>query len=200
LGNNNVTSTTDIYSNPELASNLLGIYNNILNPNWQNAVSSGDFEGDLGANEAKLEYHLKSEFGRWDGTQWLIDTTTSPCIDEGDPAYDFSNEPTPNGSRINIGAFGNTMFTSKSPNPLATTDYTNTNINIYPNPTSDKIIFPNDLITSEYSIYSITGKLIKNGRLHTNEIKISELNSGLYILKIRNYKSNTVTVFKIIKE
>ncbi|MDP2897092.1 MAG: right-handed parallel beta-helix repeat-containing protein [bacterium] len=32
----------------------------------------------------------------------------SPCIDAGDPASDFSNEPEPNGRRINMGAYGNT--------------------------------------------------------------------------------------------
>ena len=33
---------------------------------------------------------------------------TSPCIDAGDPGDEFDNEPDPNGSRINIGAYGNT--------------------------------------------------------------------------------------------
>jgi hypothetical protein len=32
----------------------------------------------------------------------------SPCIDAGDPSSDFSNEPLPNGGRINMGAYGNT--------------------------------------------------------------------------------------------
>jgi hypothetical protein len=32
----------------------------------------------------------------------------SPCIDTGNPADDFSDEPDPNGGRINMGAFGNT--------------------------------------------------------------------------------------------
>ncbi len=34
--------------------------------------------------------------------------STSPCIDKGDPDDDYSNEPEPNGGRINMGAFGNT--------------------------------------------------------------------------------------------
>jgi len=33
---------------------------------------------------------------------------SSPAIDAGDPASDYANEPAPNGSRINIGAYGNT--------------------------------------------------------------------------------------------
>ena len=32
----------------------------------------------------------------------------SPVIDKGDPAADWSNEPKPNGSRVNMGAYGNT--------------------------------------------------------------------------------------------
>jgi len=34
--------------------------------------------------------------------------TWSPCIDKGDPAEEHSNEPMPNGGRINMGAYGNT--------------------------------------------------------------------------------------------
>ncbi len=34
--------------------------------------------------------------------------STSPCIDTGDPNDDFTNEPAPNGGRINMGAYGNT--------------------------------------------------------------------------------------------
>ena len=32
----------------------------------------------------------------------------SPCIDTGVPWFDYSNEPSPNGGRINMGAYGNT--------------------------------------------------------------------------------------------
>jgi hypothetical protein len=43
------------------------------------------------------------------------DTETSPCIDTGDPGYDYTLEPEPNGDRINMGAYGNTPQASKSP-------------------------------------------------------------------------------------
>ena len=33
---------------------------------------------------------------------------TSPCIDAGDPNFDYSNELEPNGNRVNIGVYGNT--------------------------------------------------------------------------------------------
>ena len=124
---NNVTSSTDIYSDPLLPLEYElheGRYYNatsyyIFSPIWQNADGGEDSENpvcktDLGAHEVWQIYHLKSENGRWNGTQWTNDATTSPCIDTGDPTFDYSNEPTPNGNRINIGAFGNTSIASKS--------------------------------------------------------------------------------------
>ena len=61
------------------------------------------------------DFHLKSQAGRWNGTDWVNDTETSPCIDRGDPNSSYSNETYPHGQRINIGAYGNTSEASKSP-------------------------------------------------------------------------------------
>jgi hypothetical protein len=64
------------------------------------------------------DYHLRSERGRyWPRFDiWVLDKATSSCIDAGDPAADISNEPMPNGGRINIGAYGGTSEASLSPN------------------------------------------------------------------------------------
>ncbi|WP_011307171.1 PGF-pre-PGF domain-containing protein [Methanosarcina barkeri] len=62
----------------------------------------------------KHDYHLKSKTGRWNGSCWVNDNITSPCIDAGYPFSDYSNEPEPNGNRINIGMDGNTWYASKS--------------------------------------------------------------------------------------
>jgi len=61
------------------------------------------------------DYHLKSQTGRRDpGGGWVTDAVTSPCVDAGDPASGHTNEPSPNGSRVNMGAYGNTTQASKS--------------------------------------------------------------------------------------
>ncbi len=44
---------------------------------------------------------------------------SSPCIDAGDPADDFSREPQPNGGRINMGFYGNTEEATASVSDLA---------------------------------------------------------------------------------
>lgn len=62
------------------------------------------------------DFHLKSTGGRWDGSKWVTDTDASPCINAGNPASDYANEPEPNGNRINMGVFGNTFQASKTGN------------------------------------------------------------------------------------
>jgi len=62
------------------------------------------------------DYHLLSERGRyWPAEDvWVLDEVSSPCIDGGDPNVEPSGEPTPNGGRINMGAYGNTAYASMS--------------------------------------------------------------------------------------
>jgi len=71
---------------------------------------------DPSAIWAPGDYHLQSQAGRWVSKTdaWLRDTRTSPCIDAGDPATPVSQEPSPNGGIINMGAYGGTAQASKS--------------------------------------------------------------------------------------
>jgi hypothetical protein len=45
---------------------------------------------------------------------WVQDDVSSPCLDAGDPNSDWSQEPWPNGKRINMGAYGGTNQASKN--------------------------------------------------------------------------------------
>jgi len=85
-------------------------------PTW----GDGNIDADpLFADAANGDLHLKSTGGRWDATagDWVKDAQTSPCVDTGDPASDYSTEPEPNGGRINMGAYGNTAEASKAAAP-----------------------------------------------------------------------------------
>lgn len=72
-----------------------------------------------------MDFHLQSEYGRYvaDGSavqrpaaeSWAFDDHTSPCIDAGRPDINPFLETMNNGGRINMGAYGNTPFASKSP-------------------------------------------------------------------------------------
>jgi uncharacterized repeat protein (TIGR02543 family) len=74
----------------------------------------------LFADAAAGDFHLKSTAGRWDGSSWVADAESSPCIDTGDPASAYANEPDNNGLRINMGAYGNTAAASKTAGDLTT--------------------------------------------------------------------------------
>ncbi|MHC4566734.1 MAG: right-handed parallel beta-helix repeat-containing protein [Planctomycetota bacterium] len=81
-------------------------------PGRGNINSNPQFADPLGG-----DYHLKSQVGRWDPTskRWIQDNVTSPCIDAGDPTSPVGLEPSSNGARINMGAYGGTSEASKSP-------------------------------------------------------------------------------------
>ena len=94
-------------------------YNNIHGIYAGNGVTVSDnIQADpLFANPANHDYHLKSKAGRWLDGKWVTDSISSPCIDAGYLSSGYSNEPEPNGKRINIGQDGNTIYASKSEAP-----------------------------------------------------------------------------------
>ncbi|MFC1806713.1 right-handed parallel beta-helix repeat-containing protein, partial [Planctomycetota bacterium] len=68
------------------------------------------------------DYHLESTAGRHDPatSSWVVDDVDSPCIDMGDPSQPVGDEPTPNGGRLNMGAYGGTAEASKTALPIIT--------------------------------------------------------------------------------
>jgi hypothetical protein len=66
------------------------------------------------------DYHMKSQAGRYDPNTetWVKDDVTSPCIDAGDPNTCIGFEPNPNGSLVNMGAYGGTAEASLSPSGI----------------------------------------------------------------------------------
>jgi beta propeller repeat protein len=104
---------------------LAGTHSFILQNNCFYNNTGGDYQGaqaspsDIGtdpdyADQKIRDYHLKSKYGRWNGNSWTTDSISSPCIDAGYSFSDYSNEPEDNGDRVNIGAYGNTVYASKS--------------------------------------------------------------------------------------
>ncbi len=91
------------------------LYNNSGSDYSNVSASATDILADPQyADRNNHDYHLKSKTGRWNESSWENDSISSPCIDAGDPLSDYSNEPDPNGNRINIGPDGNTVYASKS--------------------------------------------------------------------------------------
>lgn len=103
-------------------------YNDVWgnNTNWfGKAIRYGNTDNNmcinpLFADAPSFDFHLLSKAGRYNPTTtiWVYDNTNSPCIDAGDPSSLFASEPQPNGGRINLGNYGNTLIASKTVPPL----------------------------------------------------------------------------------
>ena len=91
---------------------------------WTGSGMGNITSNPLFADASNKDYHLKSEYGRWDAMSdpndpvWVYDAVTSPCIDAGDPSSNWMGELWPHGGRINMGAYGGTPQASMSPNPI----------------------------------------------------------------------------------
>jgi hypothetical protein len=69
---------------------------------------------------------------------------------------------------------------------------------IYPNPVIDMLNFVNDS-KKTYKIYSINGVLIKKG-ITTSSLNISNLNSGLYFITLKDVHQPNTTTLKFLKK
>jgi len=143
----------------------------------------------LFANAANGDFHLQSTNGRFNPAngQWVNDAANSPAIDVGNPLSDFSNEPAPNGGRVNLGFYGNTAEASKS----ATTGNevtTSASWTIFPNPAKESITIGSLPVGSGVTITDLTGKKVHSSVIHNEQTTISTANfaNGVYIVKTIN--------------
>jgi parallel beta-helix repeat protein len=156
-----------------------------------NIINSIDSD-PLFANISEGDFHLLSQYGRWDGVKWVYDNQTSPCIDIGDPNIQYRLEPQPNGGRINIGAYGNTKFASKSSengkygyfehsikNTINKNNiHSNSGDGIELKDSSMNIVSSNVIIDNNNGIFVQTSK---NNDIKNNSVKTSKDNgSGIY--------------------
>ena len=72
-------------------------------------------------------------------------------------------------------------------------------INVYPNPTNGIIKIKTDKEILYFKIFNLFGQLMFEAGFQ-NEIDISELNSGLYILKLYDNTNLMIKTIKIVKE
>lgn len=72
-----------------------------------------------------------------------------------------------------------------------------TGFKIYPNPVRDVLNISSELNQIIYRVYTIEGKLLKNGNLENGELDFSDLNSGVYMLELSAEGKSEMT--KIIK-
>ncbi|HSD14304.1 MAG TPA: CotH kinase family protein [Flavobacterium sp.] len=70
---------------------------------------------------------------------------------------------------------------------------------VYPNPITNIVYVLPQSESLEFTIYGIDGRKIQNGKLYNNEINLSQLPSGMYIMQLQNEDGKS-TVRKIVKK
>lgn len=121
------TSGGGIVASSDYALTATVRYCNVFDNNGGNYVNVPTQTGTNGnvsvdpcfVDVAANDFHLKSKGGHWTAGGWVLDAVTSPCVDAGDPASPFANEPAPNGGRVNMGFEGNTAYASRTLAPSA---------------------------------------------------------------------------------
>ena len=141
----------------------------------------------LFANAASGDFHVQSTNGRFNpstGT-FVNDAANSPAIDAGNPASDYSNEPAPNGGRVNLGCYGNTPEASKSAG-TGMEKITPGLWTIFPNPAKENIIIRHLPIGSSVNIIKLSGKTVYSSIIKNEQTTISAENfeDGVYIIQV----------------
>ena len=78
-------------------------------------------------------------------------------------------------------------------------DNNSSKVNIYPNPANDYITISGVENAKSISIYNVTGKVVYQSNAVKNNINISELSQGVYIVNLKNNDDSQVNV-KLIKK
>jgi alpha-tubulin suppressor-like RCC1 family protein len=94
---------------------------------------------------------------------------------------------------------GSTIFTEVACPVLSTANFENTlsTIKVYPNPIKDILTIQNtsNLSLDKITITDLAGKKIMEQNGSTNQINVSQLQQGMYLLKITSKGENSVTKF-----
>jgi len=143
----------------------------------------------LFANAATGDFHVQSTNGRYNPATGLFvnDGANSPAIDAGNPSSDYSNEPSPNGGRVNLGCYGNTAEASKSV-VTGIEEITQILWTIFPNPAKENITIAPLPIGSNVNIIDVTGKKVYGSVIQNEQttISIANFKNGVYIIQVIN--------------
>ena len=154
-------------------------------------AGTGNISSDpLFADAANGDFHLKSKNGRYNPVtkQFVNDNENSPAIDAGNPTSDFSKEPSPNGSRVNLGCYGNTPEASKSAGGTKIEEMTQILWTMFPNPVKESLTIGHLPSGSSVNITDITGKEVYRSVVENEQIFISTAGfaNGVYVVQVRN--------------
>jgi len=182
---NNIVENNLIF-NSNTTQTCLYQYNGILSDVAIFNTQDADIQDNLGGNPLFVDavngdYHL---------------TANSPAINAGTiplATEDYDGNPIPNGSAVDIGAYeyyGTAKTIENSLNDFC----------IYPNPTSGKLFISSELQYQDYMVFSLSGAVLKSGKVEANAIDLSKLKPGIYFIIFTENKKGNSKITKLIIE
>ena len=84
--------------------------------------------------------------------------------------------------------------------PVSTDKFNKLNVNVYPNPTTDKVTIETQETLHNYEVYNVLGQQIQKGMFNNNnQINLHGAVIGTYFIKVTTTQGSTATV-KVIKK
>lgn len=171
LSNNNVK----FYTNPSIIidPSLTNLYSFFWTFRYQNGTTSGSFEREpyiaIDCSNKVIKAELEiTRIGDWGCSKTII-------------------------KNFRFGICGSSFIFGKSSNPNFNTD-----IKIYPNPTSRNLVFKGQSYNTGV-IYNYEGKVVKSFA-YTEEVELEGINDGILVVVLYDEKDNVIAQQKIIKK
>ena len=188
-----ITATTTAGDHPQLASSDLEATKSV-NRTWNllNNGVSGFTNYTVNLNYSAVETDATATpasfvIRKYEGTTWSSPTTITT--------------PTPSATEVSAtGLVGFGDFAVGEISALSTTNFELDSIKIVPNPSTSNFV----TITSSFNedievvVFDVIGKQISSQKLQNNRLDVSELKSGMYLLKI-SQKEKTTTKKLVVK-
>ncbi len=139
----------------------------------------------------------------WNFNDGALKVYKIPGTMNGTNTFDLNNWQFPNGvgGSWENWSITNGVFSSVAGNApdciLNNSDFENNKISLYPNPVKN-ILNIDNLIVGSCIIYNTQGKIVKEINKLSNQIDVSNLSSGIYLIKITS--DEKIITRKIIKE
>ncbi|MDB4181028.1 T9SS type A sorting domain-containing protein [Flavobacteriaceae bacterium] len=133
-----------------------------------------------GISEADLTLETLNDSGEW--------TSHLPTVDLTNNTLSFPFVNPLEFRRITASSVNSTLSVEK----MTTTDF----VKVYPNPTTDKLIIVSKSLQKSI-LYNVSGQSVLES--NRNELNVSQLPTGIYILHTTN-SQNELSTFKIIKK
>ncbi len=195
------------------------IYNNTVTNNLIYSVSSTQtclyqFNGTL--CDVATFNTLNSNISNNIGAYPLFVTTPgdfhlqagSPAIDAGTQSLatvDFDGNDIPDGVATDIGVYEYQLNVGindvmRHSDPAANKILNSYKFLLFPNPATNQVFVSDEFINEDYQIFSLSGKVVKTGRLDENSIAVPGLKSGIYLIKFTGEKGRKSEVMKFVKK